>query len=187
MSSESKTPSSAPPPPASQPDQQAPQDDESKSISKKAAKKEAAKLEKQRRRQQEAATSIAAAALNLSVEDDPLASNYGEVPLPDLQSKAPADIGNWTEVGALSEALKDQRVLVRGRAQTIRSVSKNMAFVVVREKGYTVQCVVTATPDVVSRPMVKYVSGLSRESIVDVEGIVSVPKDAIKGATQQVG
>lgn len=186
MSSESETPSSAPPPPASQPDQQPPQDDESKSVSKKAAKKEAAKLEKQRRRQQEAAASIAAAALNLSVEDDPLAANYGDVPLPDLQSKAPADIGNWTAVGALSEALKDQRVLVRGRAQTIRSVSKNMAFVVVREKGYTVQCVVTATPDVVSRPMVKYVSGLSRESIVDVEGIVSVPKDAIKGATQQV-
>ncbi|GMN39774.1 hypothetical protein TIFTF001_008998 [Ficus carica] len=186
MSSESETPSSAPPPPASQPDQQALQDDESKSVSKKAAKKEAAKLEKQRRRQQEAAASIAAAALNLSVEDDTLAANYGDVPLPELQSKDPADIGNWMEVGALSEALKDQRVLVRGRAQTIRSVSKNMAFVVVRERGYTVQCVVTATPDVVSRPMVKYVSGLSRESIVDVEGIVSVPKDAIKGATQQV-
>lgn len=166
---------------ASQPEQQG---DESKSTSKKAAKKEAAKLEKERRRQEAAA--LAATASNFSVEEDPLAANYGDVPLPELQSKAPVDTGNWTEVGALSEALKDQRVLVRGRSQTIRSVSKNMAFLVVREKGFTVQCVVTAIPDVVSRQMVKYVSGLSRESIVDVEGIVSVPKDAIKGATQQV-
>lgn len=179
MSTESETPSlgSAPP----QPEQS--QEDDSKSVSKKAAKKEAAKLEKQRRRQE---ASLAAAASSLSVEEDPLAANYGDVPLLELQSKVPADIGSWTEVGALNEALKDQSVLIRGRAQTIRSVSKNMAFVVVREKGFTVQCVVTANPDVVSRQMVKFVSGLSRESIVDVEGVVSVPKDPIKGASQQV-
>ncbi|XP_062108994.1 aspartate--tRNA ligase 2, cytoplasmic [Humulus lupulus] len=159
------------------------QEDDSTSVSKKAAKKEAAKLEKLRRRQEAA---LATAAASLSVEEDPLSDNYGDVPLVELQSKTPSDINSWTEVGALNEALKDQHVLVRGRAQTIRSVSKNMAFVVVRERGFTVQCVITAIPDVVSRQMVKFVSGLSRESIVDVEGIVSVPKDPIKGATQQV-
>ncbi|PON65615.1 Aspartyl-tRNA synthetase, archaeal-type [Parasponia andersonii] len=181
MSNESETPSSVSDPP--QPEQSQ-AEDESKSVSKKAAKKEAAKLEKLRRRQEAA---LASSAASLSVEeDDLLAANYGDVPLPELQSKTPADVRSWTEVGSLNEALKDQYVLVRGRAQTIRPVSKNMAFVVVREKGFTLQCVVTATPDVVSRLMVKFVSGVNRESIVDVEGIVSVPKDPITGATQQV-
>ena len=176
MSTESETSAAAPP----QPEES--QEEESKSVSKKAAKKEAAKLEKERRRREAALASAAA----VSLEDDPLSANYGDVPLPELQSKTPGEIRSWTVVGALNEGLKDQYVLVRGRAQTIRSVSKNMAFIVVREKGFTVQCVVTAIPDVVSRQMVKFVSGLSRESIVDVEGIVSVPKDPIKGATQQV-
>ncbi|CDP04847.1 unnamed protein product [Coffea canephora] len=34
--------------------------------------------------------------------------------------------------------------------------------------------------------MVKYAAALSKESIIDVEGVVSVPKDPIKGASQQV-
>ncbi|PON57977.1 Aspartyl-tRNA synthetase, archaeal-type, partial [Trema orientale] len=72
------------------------------------------------------------------------------------------------------------------RVQTIRPVNKNIAFVVVRERGFTVQCVVTAIPNVVSRQMVKFVSGLCRESIIDVQGIVSVTKDPITDATQQV-
>lgn len=184
MSTESHAPSSdsvpeQPPPPQPQSEQE-----EDKSQSKKAAKKEAAKQEKLRRRQEAA---LASAAQSLSVdEDDPLSANYGDVPLPELQSKVAADIRDWTEVGALSSSLKDKYVLVRGRAQVIRAVGKNMAFLVIREKGFTVQCVVTAQPDVVSRQMVKYAAGLSRESIVDIEGVVSVPDVQIKGATQQV-
>jgi hypothetical protein len=150
--------------------------------SKKAAKKEAAKLEKLRRRQE--ASALASAAQSISVEDDPLAANYGDVPLLDLQSKV--EVSDWTDVSALTEALRDRYVQVHGRAQAIRAVGKNMAFLVVREKGFTVQCVVTAQPDVVSRQMVKYVAALNRESIVDIEGIVSVPTVPIKGATQQV-
>ncbi|GFZ00896.1 class II aminoacyl-tRNA and biotin synthetases superfamily protein [Actinidia rufa] len=38
----------------------------------------------------------------------------------------------------------------------------------------------------VSPQMVKFITCLSRESYVDVHGIVSVPKDPIKGASQQV-
>ncbi|KAF5743416.1 putative aspartyl-tRNA synthetase [Tripterygium wilfordii] len=160
------------------------EEESSKSTSKKAAKKEVAKQEKLRRQQERA---LAAATSFLSVDDDndPFAANYGYVPLNDLQSKEEVNLRKWTEVGALVEQLKDQQVLIRGRAQTIRPVSKNMSFVVVREKGLTVQCVVTAQPDVVSRQMVKFVASLSRESIVNVEGVVSVPNDPIRSTTQQ--
>ncbi|VVA35318.1 PREDICTED: aspartate--tRNA ligase [Prunus dulcis] len=60
-----------------------------------------------------------------------------------------------------------------------------MAFVVVRERWFTVQCVVTVQPNTVNRQMVKYVARLSRESVIDVEGLVSVPSVEIKGTTQQ--
>lgn len=159
-------------------DEEQEEDNGNASLSKKAAKKEAAKQRKQ--------AAAAASATGPSPDaPDPLAANYGEVPLENLQSKEVTG-RIWTEVGALTEALKDQIVLVRGRAQTVRAVSKKMAFLVVREKGSTVQCVLSVAPDLVSLGMVKFANGLSRESYVDVEGVVSVPNSPIKGASQQV-
>ncbi|PRQ31136.1 putative aspartate--tRNA ligase [Rosa chinensis] len=46
-----------------------------------------------------------------------------------------------------------------------------MAFTVVRKKGFTVQCVVTVQPEIVSRQTVKYVASLSGSSIIVIEGI----------------
>lgn len=166
-------------------------------LSKKAAKKEAAKLEKLRRRQEAEVAALASSASSLSVEEDPHSSNYGDVPLPELQSCSQTDAGNWTravanmnwtKVGALTKEMKGKEVLIRGRAHTTRPVSGNMTFLVVREKGFTVQCLVSTKSEGVgvSRQMVKFVSGLNRESIVDVVGVVSLPENPIKGATQQV-
>ncbi|KAM0987694.1 hypothetical protein ACFX2I_011720 [Malus domestica] len=114
------------------------------------------------RQEQEA---LAAAARSLSVdEQDLLTASYGDVPLIELQSKTAEDISHWTKVGSLTSALENRSVLIRGRAHTIRAVGKNMALVVVRERGFTVQCVATVHPDTVSRQMVKYVAGLSRDA-----------------------
>ncbi|THF93962.1 hypothetical protein TEA_002031 [Camellia sinensis var. sinensis] len=41
------------------------------------------------------------------------------------------------------------------------------------------QCVLSVAPDVVSLQMVKFATGLSKDSYVDIEGIISVPKDPI--------
>ncbi|BFG41095.1 aspartate--tRNA ligase 2 cytoplasmic [Prunus yedoensis var. nudiflora] len=164
---------------------QTPTNEDLASVSKNATKKEAAKQEKLRRRQEQEA--LAASASSLAVdEEDRLAANYGDVPLKDIQSKRVEDVSRPTKVGALTNALENCSVWIRGRAQTIRAVGKNISFVVLREREFTVQCVVTVQPDTVSRQMVKYVSGLSRESIIDVEGLVSVPSVEIKGTTQQV-
>ncbi|KAH0457284.1 hypothetical protein IEQ34_012599 [Dendrobium chrysotoxum] len=45
-----------------------------------------------------------------------------------------------------------------------------MAFLVVRQFTTMVQCVLTATEDLVSMQMMKYATSLSRESTVDIEG-----------------
>ncbi|GMH29692.1 hypothetical protein Nepgr_031535 [Nepenthes gracilis] len=159
-------------------------DNEKPQISKKAAKKEAAKQEKLRLRQEASAAAAAEALAEASIED-PLSDNYGDVPLNELQSKAHTG-RKWTPVKYLTEALKGEEVLIRGRAQAIRAVSKKMAFVVVRERGYTVQCVLSVSPDKVSPQMVKFATSLSRESYVDVDGVVAVPGETLTGTTQQV-
>ncbi|KAL6269029.1 hypothetical protein ACE6H2_025940 [Prunus campanulata] len=159
--------------------EQTPINEDSPSVSKKAAMKQ----EKLRRRQEQQA--LAAASRSLAVDDelDQLAANYGEFP---LQSKTVENVSRRTQVASLTNALENCSVRIRGKAHTIRVVGKNMAFVVVRESWFTVQCVATVQPDTVSRQMVKYVAGLSRESVIDVEGLVSIPSVEIKGTTQQV-
>ncbi|KAF0914539.1 hypothetical protein E2562_029475 [Oryza meyeriana var. granulata] len=149
-------------------------------ISKKQLKKDARKAEKaekaaQRQQQQPQADA-----------EDPFAANYGDVPIEEIQSKIISG-RVWTGVGDLDEAAAARSVLIRGAAQAIRPVSKKMAFVVLRESMSTVQCVLVASADAgVSTQMVRFATSLSKESIVDVEGVVSLPKEPLKATTQQV-
>jgi aspartyl-tRNA synthetase len=149
-------------------------------LSKKQQKKDARKAEKaekaaQRQQQQQAVDA-----------EDPFASHYGDAPLEEIQSKAVSDRA-WSKVGDLDAAAAGRSVLIRGFAQAIRPVSKKMAFVVLRQSMSTVQCVLVASADTrVSTQMVKFATTLSKESIVDVEGVVSLPKEPLKSTTQQV-
>lgn len=183
--------SSEPPPPASAPAAAAATtegleaDLSAATISKKQQKKDARKSEKaekaaasQRQTQQQQQPQAEA--------DDPFAANYGDVPVEEIQSKAISG-RVWTDVGDLGEADAGRSVLIRGAAQAMRPVSKKMAFLVMRQSMSTVQCVLVATAEAgVSTQMVRFATSLSKESIVDVEGVVSVPKEPLKATTQQV-
>jgi hypothetical protein len=150
-------------------------------LSKKQQKKDARKAEKaeQRQRQQQQQQQPADA-------EDPFAANYGEVPVEEIQSKAISG-RSWSHVGDLDDSAAGRSVLIRGAAQAIRPVSKKMAFVVLRQSMSTVQCVLVASADAgVSTQMVRFATALSKESIVDVEGVVSLPKEPLKATTQQV-
>ncbi|EYU29913.1 hypothetical protein MIMGU_mgv1a018492mg, partial [Erythranthe guttata] len=150
----------------------------------KLSKKEPAKHERQK-----AAASAAAAvsAFALEGDEDPLRTNYGDITLKEFASSKPiSGKKKRTLVQDLNDGLKGNMVVVRGRAQAIRAVGKKMAFLVVRRRGCTVQCVLTVSQDLVSSQMVKFATSLSRESIIEIEGLVSVPAQPITGATQQV-
>uniref|UniRef100_A0A0D9WXV5 aspartate--tRNA ligase n=1 Tax=Leersia perrieri TaxID=77586 RepID=A0A0D9WXV5_9ORYZ len=150
------------------------------SISKKQLKKDARKAEKAANRQPQQTQPQDGAG------EDPHAGNYGDVPVEETQSKAISG-RSWTTVGDLGEDAAGRPVLVRGAAQAIRPVSKRMAFVVLRQGMSTVQCVLVASADAgVSTQMVRFATSLSKESIVDVEGVVSLPKEPLKATTQQV-
>ncbi|KAM3338674.1 hypothetical protein P3S68_030760 [Capsicum galapagoense] len=148
------------------------------------SKKEAAKEERRRRKELLAGASAAAVSAIAIDQPYPISSNYGDVELNDLQSKSITG-RKWTEVGSNIPELKDQAILIRGRVHTIRPVIKKMAFVVVRERGFTAQCVLNVKPELVSLQMVKFATSLSKESIVDIEGSVSIPAKPITGCTQQ--
>lgn len=81
----------------------------SESISKKAAK-----LEKLRCRQMASAATMSVS--NLSA--DPLATNYGDIPLKELQSKTPVHPVPRTQVKALDDSPVNNSVRIQGRVQT---------------------------------------------------------------------
>lgn len=105
--------------------------------------------------------------------------------MPTVQSRSISG-QKWTLVSTLTSELDKEEVLIRGRVHAVRGKGKS-AFLVVREGGATVQVAFFVDEKVVSKQMVKYISGLSKESIVDVVGVVSVPPEALKTTTQQVG
>lgn len=58
-----------------------------------------------------------------------------------------------------------------------------MVFLVLRQRIDTVQAILAQKDGKVSKPMVKWVTGLPDESIVLVEGIVEKSQEEIKSAT----
>ncbi|XP_047058154.1 aspartate--tRNA ligase 2, cytoplasmic-like [Lolium rigidum] len=112
--------------------------------------------------------------------------NYGDIPLEELQSKAISG-RSWTDIDDLDEAAAGRSVLIRGFAQAIRQVGKKRAFVVLRDGISTVQCVLSASDDTgVSTQMIKFAASINKESVVDIEGVVSLPEKPIEATTQKV-
>ena len=110
-------------------------------------------------------------------------TNFGDAPM--VRSLEITD-KVWTGVGDLKPALANKVVLVRGHLQKSRMVGKG-AFVVVRSSLYSVQGVAFETKDgPVSAAMVKYISGLPVESVVDMQGILRVPDAPVESVTQKM-
>eukprot|EP00934_Nitzschia_sp_Nitz4_P000884 Nitzschia sp. Nitz4//scaffold271_size25734//660//2601//NITZ4_008302-RA/size25734-snap-gene-0.21-mRNA-1//1//CDS//3329545203//884//frame0 len=90
----------------------------------------------------------------------------------------------WTRVEELKPAIAGQSVLIRGYIQVSRGVGKGV-FVLVRSKLYTVQAVAFQGKEI-SDAMIKYIAGLPLESVVDVQGVVTVPDQPVESATQKM-
>ncbi|DBA72743.1 TPA: hypothetical protein ACH3X2_010137 [Trebouxia sp. C0005] len=113
-------------------------------------------------------------------ENDPLKDKYGDAER--IQSQHITK-RKWTRVEALDKSVENQTVLLRGRVATVRGKGKS-CFIVLRQRIATVQVVLFTNDTTISKGMVKYASNLTRESIIDVEGTISLPKEAIVACTQ---
>lgn len=159
-------------------EQQAQAGEEGQALSKKALKK----AEKEAQKQAKKAETAQKNAQNEPEEEDALKDNYGDLPLVQSQS-----ITNrkWTPVGQIDESLDGQTILVRARLHSSR-VKGKLGFLVLREKFNDIQAVIAEAEGKVSKRMMKFVAGIPKESIIDVEGQVKKPQQEIQSTSQKV-
>lgn len=115
-----------------------------------------------------------------TTEEDYAQGSYGTLPL--IQSKEKLD-RQLLPVRDINESLAKQTIWVRGRVHTSRGKGKQ-CFLVIRHQSATIQAVVCVNENV-SKPMVKFVAGIAKESIVDVECEVSLAPSPIESCTQK--
>ncbi|KAL2419677.1 Aspartate-tRNA ligase, cytoplasmic [Exophiala dermatitidis] len=132
----------------------------------KAAKKAAAKKADEEKR----------AAQQAQAAEDTAKDKYGELP----KDEAPVEI---THLKKLGEEHVDKEVTVITRIHNSRSQSAKLAFLMLRQQGKTIQAVVAATSEAVSRQMVKWSVSLNVNSFVRVTGVVKKPDPPVASAS----
>lgn len=157
-------------------DNSAGQDD--KPTSKKGLKKQQKEAEKTAKKQQR--QDQAAAEATADAKDDCSADCYGNLSLIRFRRK-PEHV--FIPIGDLKTNLAGQKVWVNGRLNTSRVVGKQ-CFFVIRYQLYTVQALLFVG-ETVSKQMLKFVSMITKESIIDVEGIVRKVDTKIESCSQQ--
>ena len=95
-------------------------------------------------------------------------SAWGDLPI--ILSTEQTD-KKWTRISSLSAMAGSGTVLVRARLHKARVKGKR-AFLVIRQGIHTVQVIFSQSDDV-PKTMLKYIGGLTTESIIDVEGTVA--------------
>ncbi|XP_014300689.2 aspartate--tRNA ligase, cytoplasmic [Microplitis demolitor] len=89
----------------------------------------------------------------------------------------------FVNVKDLNLKLTDESVWIRGRLHTSRAKGKQ-CFIVIRQQSYTVQGLATVN-DNTSKQMIKFISAITRESIIDVEAIIKTVPTKIESCTQK--
>jgi nondiscriminating aspartyl-tRNA synthetase len=144
-------------------------------IAKKAAEKAAKEQEKQRKAEQLASEQAAKSASELAA----VAHLVGVSVL--LQSRATDRTGRrFLRIDEIHGPVAGSS-LVRARVHSVRAAG-NLVFVTLRQAGCTLQAVMSKS-DAVPKAALKFVAGVTLESIVDVCGTLVPPEKAIEGAT----
>ncbi|KAJ1421411.1 hypothetical protein B484DRAFT_452709 [Ochromonadaceae sp. CCMP2298] len=110
--------------------------------------------------------------------DEAFAHLYGDAPI--VTSSFMTD-KVYRQIKNLSPDMEGKKVWLRARLATSRAVGKGV-FLVLRQTTHTVQGVMFQGPEV-PKAMVKYGSGISLESVVDVLAEITIPDTPITSAT----
>lgn len=115
-------------------------------------------------------------AMTESDPNDELRENYGDLPM--IQSTF-ENTKDYKELNSIS--LESGNVWIRARVHSTR-IKGQAGFIILREGTCTLQCVIFVS-DTVSKAMIKYASGIPKESIIDVFGTCQVPAQAIQSSS----
>ena len=91
---------------------------------------------------------------------------------------------DYVPVGELNLSKSSKTVWIRARLQNSRVKGSSMCFLVVRDREFTCQAIMTVG-DAVSKQMVKFAGSITRESIVDLEAKVVKAPEQIKTCSQK--
>ncbi|XP_012171568.1 aspartate--tRNA ligase, cytoplasmic [Bombus affinis] len=152
---------------------------ESDELSKKALKKQQREAEKAAKKAERKAQ--IQAQQDVVQEEDISVGKYGEIGL--IQSKEKHTERKFTDVKNLNPSLENQTIWLRGRLHTSRAKGKQ-CFIVLRQQSYTIQGLV-AVNEKVSKQMIKFISNITKESIVDIEAVVKCVPSQIESCTQK--
>lgn len=130
----------------------------------KAEKKAAAKKAEQEKRQAQE-----------SQAEDTAKDNYGPLP--------PSDSAPVRHINSLSEKDVDVEVTLIVRIHNTRSQSAKLAFLMLRQQGKTIQAVVAAAGENVSKQMIKWCIGINTNSVVRASGVIKKPDPPVASAT----
>lgn len=147
-------------------------------ISKKALKKQQKEAEKAAKKAERKAQNQPQQ--ELSQEEDISVGKYGDTGL--IQSKEKYAERKFTGIKNLTPTLENQTVWLRGRLHTSRAKGKQ-CFIVLRQQSYTVQGL-AAVNEKTSKQMIKFISNITKESIVDTEAVVKCVPSKIDSCTQ---
>ncbi|KAI9597328.1 hypothetical protein BDF19DRAFT_434721 [Syncephalis fuscata] len=149
---------------------------------KKAFKKLQAKKEKEAKKQERAAKEAADKAAREANEVDYSTEYYGKKPMNQSQERT----------GRVRTAIKDitadlagQTILLRARVQHSRPTGAKMCFFLLRHQYSTVQALLVADKERVSKKMLKFAVSIPNESIVLVEAQVNKAPEPIRSCTVQ--
>jgi aspartyl-tRNA synthetase len=149
-------------------------------LSKKALKKQAKMAEKAAKKSEKGVNQSDSCLTSGDNEEDISRENYGISKM--IQSTEKPD-RLLIAVKNLDKSMAEQRVWIRGRLHTSRAKGKQ-CFFVLRQQHYSVQCLV-AVSQTVSKSMVRFVAAITKESIIDVEGVVRAVPSRIESCSQQ--
>ncbi|XP_018055090.1 PREDICTED: aspartate--tRNA ligase, cytoplasmic isoform X3 [Atta colombica] len=113
--------------------------------------------------------------------EDVSLGKYGQMNM--IQSKEKFEDRKFTAIKNLDKNLENQMVWLRGRLHTSRAKGKQ-CFVVLRQQSYTVQGL-AAVNEEISKQMIKFISNITKESIIDVMAIVMPVPSKIESCSQK--
>jgi len=147
-------------------------------ISKSAQKKLDAKAAKEAKKAARAAE--LAAEMSAVTIDDFAKESYGVMKM--VQSTERPD-RVLTPVCELTSEKAEENVWIRGRLHTSRGTGKQ-CFIVIRNRQATLQALAFVDAKNVSKPMVKFCTGITKESIIDVYGVLKKVDVKIESCSQ---
>lgn len=144
-------------------------------VSKKALKKQQKQEEKQAKKKPVANDVVEADQEDISV------GKYGQPKM--IQSVESHAERNFVHIKDLNTEHADKVVWIRGRLHTSRAKGKQ-CFVVIRQQAHSIQGL-AAVNDRISKQMVKFISNVTKESIVDIQAKVQKVPNPIESCTQK--